>query len=357
MLLNGSFEDINSCPDDFDQLIKAEPWKSVGGTVDLFDSCSISVVPDPPQGPLEYADFKFGSSYSRLGFSFPFRLRSDTIFREFMQGQLANTLSSGSYYVSLYAYTTQVNRTNHLDIYFAESDVGFIGSFPKNINPQFSIEEWIGEYRAWKLHEGCLSGLEGSNYVVIGNFQPPGQDAVEFSDMEFSNVIFLDNVSIVAIPELLDETVAIFPGECLDLDTAFNSLPVEYYAEGVKLENFKICPKRDMVIEQVVRGCSILTKRITIHVLDCSCSVFVPNIVNAQSENATNQSIIVGYDLECVSAIDKFSLFNRWGNLIVDTKELPIDISSLIPGVYVYSVTFDCHGTKYSQHADITIIK
>jgi len=360
LVLNGSFEDISSCPDDFNQLYKASHWKSIGGTVDLFDTCSIDVVPVPPTGYLNYADFEFGSSYSFLGISFPFRFRSDTIFREYMQGEFVESLKSNNYHVSFYAFTDQENRTNHLGFYFGQEDLDSIGSYPKIYTPQLEIEDWIGGYDKWKLHEGCVNDIEGSTHFIIGNFYPPGEDLIEHPDIAFSNFLYLDNVVIKEIPSLIIEEINLNQGECLELaSSAINDLVVEYFIDNVKIADSQFCPEevRNYEIEQRVKNCNSIVKKIRIKVSSCGCRVYMPNVINPNSNNAANRTLSPGVAENCNFKVENFSVFDRWGGLVYAGEIINFDSNELINGVYVYLLEYNCNGKEFSKTGDFTIIR
>lgn len=358
LIFNGSFEDITECPDDFGQIEKALGWNSAGGTVDLFDTCSVDIVPDPPQGALEYADFRFGSVYTRFGFSYPFRLRSDTIFREYMQGRLTQPLDDGLYYLSFYAYTTKENRTNRIGYYFAPDDVGFIGAYPKDITPQFELDEWLGGYNRWQRHGGCVEGIEGTEFFVVGNFNEPGQDRVEFPDIEFSNVIFFDEMSLIKIPFIQqDADTILFTGDCMFLDSVVNGIPVTNFINDTPLPNGLFCPDKHSQIEQRIPECGQTLKTINVQVFDCSCDVFVPNAVNTNSLNVANRTLTIGYDDLCTSLNDDLKIYDRWGGLVHHGSPDGFNPDNLNMGVYLYTLSYTCKGEDFAKYGDFTVIR
>lgn len=358
LILNPSFEDVSSCPTDIEQLFKAKHWKNVGGSVDLFGECSVKIIPDPPQGPINYAKFEFGKVYSHSKISFPFRLRSDTIFREFMQGELLQPLSAGLYYFSCYIYTNEPNRTNHLGLHFSNEDLGFIGSYPKGIIPQYEFDEWIGGYNKWKKFEACINNIEGANYITIGNFHEPGMDSIEYPDIKFSNGVFIDNLLLVKIlvSEFQDSTIYKCQDECIVLDSTVSNIPVEYFYESIKLDKYQLCSPENKKLEQRVKKCGTLLRNIYITSVDCNCTPRIPNIISKFSFIPENSKFLVKFAFPGIVDNINLLIFNRWGNLIYSGK--PEDFNSdVMSGVYVYVLSYYCNNVKKLIAGDITIIE
>ena len=357
LILNSSFEEVIDCPSDFDQLDKLQDWKSVGGTVDVFSECSLEIVPDPPHGPFEYANFNFGESYIYLGISFPFRYKSDTLFREFIQGETILDLSENPHYFSLHAYTNQENRTNHIGVYFSENDNGFIGSYPIDIEPQLEFDDWIGDYHQWKKHEGCVEDIGGSNYLTIGNFHEPGNDEVEFEDIEFSNGLFIDNLILQEIPVLSDTLITIYNGECVKLQSTLNNIPLNYYNQELESVKNILCPTNNQIINQKISSCNNVLRKIEIEVIGCSCDLYTPNIIAPNSTNDINSKFIVGFDNNCIENDFQLNLYNRWGNLVYNGSLAMFETEKLSQGVYVFTLEYLCRGKLQLDSGDFTILK
>lgn len=358
LLLNGSFEDISDCPDEYGQIEKAEYWSNKSGSPDAFSECSVDLILDIPGFDTEYATFELGSTYSQIGLSFPFRLRSDTIFREYMQGELQYPMNaSKDYYVSFYAYSIQDNRTNHLGFHFSASDIEYFEFFPRHIDPQFEIVDWIGGYRKWKRHAGCLSGVHQAEFVLIGNFNPPGKDSIEIEGIEFSNWIYLDSFAIIEIPSTKNVDVQIATGECFVLDTFIDGFMIDSYIDGQKVTDNEICPSMSLDIEQRIRECGNLIRHIELEVIDCNCEVFVPSAININSSVPENRNFFLGFKSGCIDQVNKVSILNRWGGLMYEGDAADINLENFDLGVYVYAIEYTCRGIQKLKYGDFTLIK
>jgi hypothetical protein len=128
------------------QIENAVFWYNTGGTPDFMHECgfyemkSFNAVGDYTQPPFE------GEGVGGIGISFPFRVRSDTIFREYMTGTLAAALKSNTYYMKVHVLSYPTNRTRQLDVYFTEDRIPPFKGYAKDIDPQLSFDGWIGSY-------------------------------------------------------------------------------------------------------------------------------------------------------------------------------------------------------------------
>ena len=358
LILNPSFEDQSDCPDDLGELFKASHWKAVGQTPDLFDTCGSDQIISPI--PVYIPVPQYGDAFVSTKISFPFRLRNDTIFREYMQGTLSNTLVAASYYLTFNVLSSPINRTNHLDVYFSPNDLDSIGPYPKNISPQFRINEWIGNYSSWQKHCGCIENIEGANFFTLGNFNTPGQDSVEFPNVEFSNRIHIDNFGLYQIPEYVELDTCISIGECYDAGTAFNGIPVYHLIDGEGLrDDFCADVVGEFEISTLIKGCDKTLRKIKVEVVvekeepepepeeEPLCKIYVPNSFSPNGDGV-NDFFKVFANCNLGFQIKKCSVYNRWGGLVYqgfNTNEIEWDGRSndglIQSGVYVWVFEYE----------------
>lgn len=342
LVRNPSFEQITGCPTGISQIELASPWKAAGQTPDLFHQCGFYVTEYEPD--IEPFD---GQGIASIGIAFPYDLRADTIFREFVQGEFSAPMRNETYFFSMRILADPENRTDNLGVYFSPQDVGYIGAYPVHLSPQFQITgEWVGDYGAWKQHCGCIDNVAGSRYFVIGNFSPTLSYRLEFPDLIlFSNRIYIDQVEL-RIPKPIFEDTTILVGNCIDFSESRDSIPYIYTLEGDTLSEF--CPNEagTYTIIQKPKGCD-LNYRLTIEVIDCGCDVYVPNVINISGIH--NNLFGPMYEEKSGIVIEEFKIWDRWGSKIFDKQSSGIlhwdgarNGQKLNSGVFIYSLRYSC---------------
>lgn len=338
-ILNPSFEEIERCPNTFFQIGLAKYWTSVGQTPDLLNTCDFYIERyDTLILPFD------GESITFTGISFPFRLRSDTVFREFLQGTLATTLTANNYFVSVQVLSHPENRTNHLDIFFSENDLDSIGPYPKNITPQFRLEEeWIGDYGKWKQHCGCVEDIEGSNFFTIGNFNPPLTDAVEFDTVEFSNGVYIDMVELRLPKPLFRDTIVLKSDGCFQLPNIHDSIRYFYTFDGDTISNFCPADVGEYQIKQYPKNCK-KGFDLTVFVEECNCEVFLPSVFSPNNDGINDSFFPFSASIEDLD-VTNFKIYNRWGGL-VHASSSPwngfVEGKIAEEGIYTYLLEYEC---------------
>ena len=367
LIYNPSFEEWSECPRDIKLLENAFGWKSVGQTVDLFDDCgaeNYQLIPN-----LFVPKSAFGSTHASFGISFPFSIRSDTIFREYLQGSLTKELKNKNYYLSFNVLARSENRTNHLDVYFSPADLDSIGPYPKGIVPQFELNEWIGGYDHWQLHEGCLDNISGANYFTVGNFQPPGTDEVEFPDVEFSNRIYIDNFKLIEIPDFSIKDTALLLNTCLELPSVINQIPVYHTIDGDTLAN-SLCSTiaSEYNIYTFINGCNQLIRTTRVTFGSEECKVYAPNVFSPNYDGVNDQFTVY---FSCFAKLNivSFQVFDRWGAKVYQSLESDafswdgtFNGKPLPVGVYVWMVEYETifNGQllrRVIEYGDISVVR
>jgi hypothetical protein len=355
-ILNPSFEEYNICPSNRGQIQYCTHWYSKGNTPDFYHQCGFYKMENTT---FEYTQPPYdGQGVSGIGISFPFRLRSDTIFREYMMGTLIEPLMDVSYYFEAYVLSNPINRTNSLGIYFTEDTIARFDGYASNIIPQINFIDWIGSYPNWKRHAACVDNIVGSQYLTIGNFNTPATDSVEYKDINFSNSIHLDALGLYKIPKYsqMDTTVEI--GYCHSLDTILNAIPIYHVSEGEILLKEKCFDKVGLHnIKTYVKGCDKLIKETTFIVKECNPTIICSNITIKRSDAFDLKCAINGgEDLEIVS----LTLYDRWGNIILKNNDLDlqnINHPKILNGVFVYELKYKVCNTIYVKYGDLTILE
>lgn len=353
-ILNPSFEEYIICPNDKGQIHYCKYWYNKGQSPDFYHQCGYYKM---ATNTYEYTQPPYdGQGVSGIGISFPFRLRSDTIFREYIMGTLIEPLIDDAYYFEAYILSNPINRTNSLGIYFTEDTIAQFNGYAKNIVPQITFNDWIGSYPHWKRHAACVDHIAGSQYLTIGNFNTPGTDSVEYRDINLSNLIHLDALGLYRIPKYsqMDTTVGI--GYCHALDTIINGIPIYHICDGKIILKEKCFQEEGKYnIKTYVKGCDKLIKNLDLTVKKCDGEIICSNIskvdvdeIEIKCSNQHNLSIL------------SFHLYDRWGNLVFQEKNIVsnrLKVGNLTTGVYIYNIEYQICNEVKRKIGDITIIK
>ena len=74
---------------------------------------------------------------------------------------------------------------------------------------------------------------------------------------------------------------------------------------------------------------------------DCSCNVYIPNVINSNS--GINSAFVPNFS--CDIQTYNMDIYNRWGNLIFSTNSVdetwsPFNNSDDLSGVFTYRITY-----------------
>jgi hypothetical protein len=356
LILNASFEEYTKCPEKRGQIEYCKYWYSAGNTPDFYHKCGYykmeNVTFDYTQDPFD------GQGVCGIGISFPFRLRSDTIFREYVMGTLKNKIPDGAYFMKLHILSQPSNRTNNLGVYFTSDTIPKFDGYAKNITPQLQFNEWIGSYPNWKRHTGCVENITNSKYFTIGNFNKPGTDSVEFPDINFSNIIHFDDLGLFKIPEYTKVDTTIVGNYCVILDSVVNEIPIYHTLNGDTIHD-RICIETlgKHTVRSFVKGCDKIIKEINIDIINCNSTLVCSNVTLRKNEEI---------ELRCTAidsnelSIRSLSLYDRWGNLLFQQSNPDIgaiNIPKFVNGVFMYKMEYKICGQLFTKIGDVTILE
>ena len=180
---NCDFDRVQTCPDNTNQLNRAQNWYRPGeGTSDLCHSCAGAVVgiPNNKWGTEEPVS---GSGYLHL---ICYEILQGNDYREYAQVRLACPLTAGeTYNVSYYVSTSDISRyvTDGLGLLFSVDPITQSGDnvidpgFPGHIyNPPGTV---LKNSDGWKRISGQYTASGGEEYITLGNFLPNDQLTIE----------------------------------------------------------------------------------------------------------------------------------------------------------------------------------
>jgi hypothetical protein len=203
-----------------------------------------------------------------------------------------------------------------------------------------------------------VENIEESQYFTIGNFQRPHTDSVEFRDISFNSIIHLDAFGVYEVPIYERKDTAIIIGDCIELASEINSIPVYHLVRGDTItDSYCFDSTGTFQIKTMVRACDKLIKEYNVEVKRCDVDLVCSNIsLKRNHEIQFKCSVNDEDDVELLT----FSLYDRWGNPLaqvqnLSTNEFPVpDIKT---GVYVYKLEYRVCGTKKWKTGDITIVE
>ena len=205
LVRNPSFEDYNSCPKDLDNIERDVPhWsRPTGGTTDYFNKCSPKLgVPINFNGSQATA---YGGGYAGLYLSAP------NDYREYIQGELTQTLTKGrkyeiSFYLSLADKSQQAVRD--IGILFTKLQLKEDIKTPltrqrdSNKDNEYNFVEvrnwgYFDDKTSWMLVQKVFIAEGTEKYLSIGNFKDDTRSKVKtLSGGKDAAYYYLDNVTV-----------------------------------------------------------------------------------------------------------------------------------------------------------------
>ncbi|MBK6641117.1 MAG: T9SS type A sorting domain-containing protein [Bacteroidia bacterium] len=211
LVLNPSFEIANGCPNQINQVDKADGWSGYGGTPDYFNACSNVTSPlyGVPTNTRGFQAARTGNAYIGL---FTYANFGPNL-REFVGRPLAAPLQPGTtYFVSM--WVTHVEQslvqfaTNNIGVRF--STVPFSQANPDTVNnmPVMFATSIITDSINWVNVSGSFVADSAYTHICIGNY---------FSDT-LTSIINMGSPTTVYAYYLIDDV-------CVSPDPVF--CPVE----------------------------------------------------------------------------------------------------------------------------------
>ena len=180
---NPSFEDLDECPTQFNQLTCLNNWSyPVWGLGRFgFNSCTSDWQYSTPSNLEGYQNPLTGDGY---GFICIWGING--LGNSMFQNELDSTLDAGvTYYAEFYLSLadSQYNACNNVGMYFSSNAVTTINGLPYNVTPQISndpIQNPLTSKTNWMKVSGYFTAQGGEKFITIGNFIPD-----ELSDTTF----------------------------------------------------------------------------------------------------------------------------------------------------------------------------
>jgi hypothetical protein len=198
---NGSFEQLNSCPNSVSQLSAAVSWMAPSlGTSDCFNQCAWGSMTDVPKNVFGYRPARTGVGYAGIALFWT----GATDHREYMETPLTTTLVAGQ------CYHFEMHMSSSDSCKYTTSSIGayFSSSMLYSLTPSsFIITPHIANAPGnapdtlnWTLVSGDYIATGGEAYLTIGNFLDTPSTVVTSTDNALpypGAYVYIDDVSLI----------------------------------------------------------------------------------------------------------------------------------------------------------------
>jgi outer membrane protein OmpA-like peptidoglycan-associated protein len=169
---NGSFEEIDSCPQDIGEF-NVQMWNKIGvsSTPDLFSLCAEETQPCSPMNPYNNVEPFMGGNYIRLVTD----SKSEN-YREYVSTRLQSTLVKDSLYrfqVSFAMADCSILRSQFIDVVFSESPLILNQGGEISLQSTFSFcLDSLTFAGTWTTYSVFYRALGNEKHLALGNFHP-----------------------------------------------------------------------------------------------------------------------------------------------------------------------------------------
>jgi len=311
---NPGLEDYTCCPTNYAMIACANYWTQPlpSSTSDYYNTCGISSVVSPTVG-LFFQYAHFGNGYAGICCDYyPGNVTPPFQYREYLQAELAESLSAGQcYYCEFwvrpfnnYDMAETFSAIDAIGIYFSDTLI----KIDHPTNPLFLTAQInnpagriIADTTAWTQINGTFIADGGEKFLTIGTF-------VADSEINRSYYHYIPDYSNAA-----------------------------YYF----FDNFSLCPCDDTIPPKPE-------------------IVYVPNIFSPNGDG--NNDVLYVRSLHIKEL--KFSVYNRWGEKVFESQNKNEGWDGnykgqpCSPDVYVYHVAIVFEdGTEESRKGNVTLVR
>lgn len=185
LIINSSFEDVISCPPSPAQIQHSVNWYAYRHTPDYFNSCLSD--PNGFSVPTNAFGYQLAATGNAYGGFFSYGTNAgDTIYREYIGGQLSTMLNIGQKYFISFKINLTDNRegaTNNLGILFSTIPYSYSNPAPIKNFAHVYTTEIVTDTANWTTISGSIIADSAYQYIIIGNF----------FDNQLTSYIQLDN--------------------------------------------------------------------------------------------------------------------------------------------------------------------
>ena len=169
------------------------------------------------------------------------------------------------------------------------------------------------------------------------------------------------DVSFSALPDLVvaDDEIDLCLGDSIILTASSTNGEVQWESNTAPGSNLLV--KQAGIYKATASNeCGLTEQEVEVDVIDCGCQVFVPNSFTPNGDNI-NDLLEVFADCELENI--QMRIFSRWGELIFSSSPGEVfwngtfNGENLLPGVYIYTVSYGVAGTDYVRSGSVTLLR
>jgi gliding motility-associated-like protein len=385
LVLNPSFEILDSCPNSGLQLNKATNWNHINNTWPCQGQLAHHCCTDPQcttpsnqnGGGTTYQLPRTGEGYCALSIYSPATPAFFNNFRVYSIGTLSNVLINGKEYCGKFYVNldnTSAYKCNRLGLYF---DNGAVIGTQMNCNTNLGVTSHIDNNPAfimddtlnWMKIEGTYIANGTENRVTIGNFFNTVQTiGITTGFITPLGVAYynIDDISLIPfeIKAYAGNDITICLGDSIELGRPQEvGLECLWYTTGnatpfAATSNFSFKPTQAGIFTfvQKMDNCQISFDTVTVSVVEDCNQVPLPTIdqtviiPNTFSPNSDNINDVWYVDLKNKANVS-YTIFNRWGTIITQSEinthtfvkwdGRTTSGESVTAGVYYYILTYE----------------
>lgn len=344
---NPSFEIIDTCPYNQEQVHFATPWFDLCATPDLYNTCAVTANNAVPLNWTGYQWPRTGNGYAGISL-FNFYNNSNAEIREYISTPLLDTLEAGKKYCVEF-YVSKPNYSyyavNRIGLYFSNTTM-----IPDNMGDTIDVQpqiEWdstqmLLDTTDWIRVSGVYLAGGGEMYIAIGNFY---SDAATDTLGQLGSYIwgyyYIDDVAVYELQEPeagADVSICYKDSAQLGVPAQPNVYYTWFPSEGisdVNSSNPKASPDSTTTFILMQYECDVLTRDTVTVIVNRDCHS-APEIIIPTILFGNQQFFITG--LESNSRLD---LYDIRGRLVYASSDYQNDYwpLSLEQGIYVACLT------------------
>lgn len=363
-VLNGGFEQYDTCPYDWNQIQLAKYWHTLD-TVDYFPACApefchicagsniyvgipttFSYNHEPRSGGgIVQNCFYFDEGYSSL------------YYRDYTQGHLRTDLTNGtSYCVTFYVTLAQSSQyaTNKMGAYLDDgsidigADTGTCDNMITWVTPQVYTNIIVNDTINWVKIQGNFIANGTERFITIGNFFPTAStDTIRLDPWTENNFTWylIDDVSVIESDAVADAgpNILIGNGDTVHIGTYEDGMPCTWYQLGSSAPigyggGIKVQPASttSYVVELDLCG-NVTRDTMTVYVVPAGVANSTRGQIVTYPTPATNQWH-VDHAANCDLVITDLAGRSVFSNTLHSEQET-INISHLNSGTYIVAIT------------------
>lgn len=285
LIINSSFEDLISCPPPPAQIQHSVNWYAYRHTPDYFNSCLSD--PNGFSVPTNAFGYQLAATGNAYGGFFSYGTNAgDTIYREYIGGQLSTMLNIGQKYFISFKINLTDNRegaTNNLGILFSTIPYSYSNPAPIKNFAHVYTTEIVTDTANWTTISGSIIADSAYQYIIIGNFfdnQLTSYIQLDNNTPIHSSYYFVDDICVSTDSMICNESTSIKEQSTVPVQLKISPNPSKetFNIELPKQQNFSL-----LVYD--ITGRKVYEKKNATGNIKVDCSGFNSGIYFVQAVN------------------------------------------------------------------------